>query len=81
MTTSEGIALSPDTNRGVDRMLAVAIQFVVAIAIWGGVGLALDQILPTAPWLQFTGVMVGTGIGLVLGQRRARQPRSGGDHG
>jgi len=73
MTTSEG-ALSPKTDRGVDLMLAVAIQFVVAVAIWGAVGLLLDQFLPVAPWLHFIGVMVGVGVGLVLAQRRAMAP-------
>jgi F0F1-type ATP synthase assembly protein I len=79
MTTSEGRALSPITDRGVDRMLAVAIRFVVAIAVWRGAGLALDQLLATAPWLQFTGVMVGTLVGLVLAQRFATVPEPGGD--
>jgi F0F1-type ATP synthase assembly protein I len=82
MTTSEDVALSPSTDRGVDLMLAVAIQFVVAIAVWGGIGLVLDLLLPTAPWLQFTGIMLGTAIGLVLAQRRAVPPPSNGDlHG
>jgi F0F1-type ATP synthase assembly protein I len=82
MTTSEGVALSPTTDRGVDLMLAVAIQFVVAIAVWGGIGLVLDLLLPTAPWLQFIGIMLGTAVGLVLAQRRAVPPPSNGDrHG
>jgi F0F1-type ATP synthase assembly protein I len=80
MTTSEGIALSPTTDRGVDLMLAVAIQFVVAVAVWGGVGLGLDLLLSSGPWLQFVGVMVGTGVGLVLAQRGAAPPGSNGDH-
>jgi F0F1-type ATP synthase assembly protein I len=82
MTTSEGIALSPATDRGVDRTLAVAIQFVVAVAVWGAVGLGLDQLLPTAPWLQFAGVTTGALIGLVLVQRRAVSPAAegGADH-
>lgn len=79
MTTSEG-ALSPNTDRGVDLMLAVAIQFVVAVAIWGAVGLALDQVLPVAPWLHFTGVMVGVAVGLVLAQRRAAAPEADEAH-
>jgi F0F1-type ATP synthase assembly protein I len=80
MTTSEGIALSPTTDRGVDLMLAVAIQFVVAVAVWGGVGLGLDLLLSTKPWLQFIGVMAGTVVGLVLSQRRATAPGSNGEH-
>ena len=82
MTTSEGIALSPATDRGVDRTLATAIQFVVAIAVWGGVGLGLDQFLSTAPWLQSAGVTAGALIGLVLVQRRAAPAAAdgGGDH-
>lgn len=80
MTTSEGTALSPTTDRGVDLMLAVAIQFVVAVAVWGAVGLGLDLLLSTGPWLQFVGVMVGTGVGLVLAQRGAAPPSSNGDH-
>ena len=81
MTTSEGRALSPTTDRGVDRMLAVAIRFVVAIVVWGAAGLALDQLLPTAPWLQFTGVMVGSVVGFVLAQRFATVPEPAGDGG
>ena len=80
MTTSEGIALSPTTDRGVDLMLAVAIQFVVAVAVWGGMGLGLDLLLSTGPWAQFVGVMVGTAVGLVLAQRGAASPGSNGDH-
>lgn len=79
MTTSEG-ALSPNTDRGVDLMMAVAIQFVVAVAIWSAVGLALDQVLPVAPWLHFTGVMVGVAVGLVLAQRRAVAPEADEAH-
>jgi F0F1-type ATP synthase assembly protein I len=62
------------TDHGVDLMLAVAIQFVVAVAVWGTVGLVLDLLLPTAPWLQFAGVTAGSLIGLVLVQRRATAP-------
>jgi F0F1-type ATP synthase assembly protein I len=62
-------------------MLAVAIRFVVATAVWGAAGLALDQLLPTAPWLQFTGVMVGSLIGLVLAQRSATVPALAGESG
>lgn len=80
MTTSEG-SLSPSTDQGVDLALVVAIQFVVAVAIWGAVGLALDQFLPIAPWGHFTGVMVGVAIGLVLAQRRAVAPHGDGGHG
>lgn len=80
MTTSEGTALSPTTDRGVHLMLAVAIQFVVAVAVWGAVGLVLDLLLPTAPWLQFAGILFGTAVGLVLAQRGAAPPRSNGDH-
>ena len=79
MTTSDG-ALSPKTDHGVDLMLAVAIQFVVAVTIWGAAGLALDQFLPVAPWLHFTGVLVGAGVGLVLVQRRAVAPEVDGAH-
>jgi F0F1-type ATP synthase assembly protein I len=62
-------------------MLAVAIQFVVAIAVWGVIGLGLDLLLPTAPWLQFAGVTAGALIGLVLVERRAVAPASGGQGG
>jgi F0F1-type ATP synthase assembly protein I len=74
MTTRKGTALSPNTDHGVDIPLAVAIQFVVAVVVWGGMGFVLDQILPVAPWLQFTGMLVGALIGLVLVQRRAMPP-------
>ena len=80
MTTSDG-ALSPKTDHGIDLMLAVAIQFVVAVAIWGAAGLALDQFLPVAPWLHFIGVLVGVAVGLVLVERRAVGPEAGEAHG
>lgn len=70
MTTSED-ALSPNTDRGVDAMLGVAIQFVVAISVWGAVGLVLDLVLPSESWLHFIGVLFGVFVGLVLAHRQA----------
>jgi F0F1-type ATP synthase assembly protein I len=75
------LQLSPNTDHGVDLPLAVAIQFVVAVVVWGGVGFALDRIVPVAPWLQFAGIMLGALIGLALVQRRAVAPDVDGGHG
>lgn len=70
--------MSPNTTGGVDFTLAAAIHYVVAVAVWGALGLLVDQILPTAPWGHVVGVFAGSQIGLVLVQRRAVVPTADG---
>lgn len=67
--------MSPQRDEhGLDTMLTVAIQIVVAVAVWGLAGLLVDLVAGTGPWVQFAGIVVGTMIGLTLVQRRATPP-------
>ncbi len=71
MTTHEGaVSTQPDAG-GLDVIATIAIQVVVAISVWGLVGLLVDLLLGTGPWVQFGGLLLGTMIALVLSQRRA----------
>lgn len=70
-------------GRELDTMVVIAIQVVVAVALWGLVGMLIDLVAGTAQWFQFVGVMLGTIIALALAQRRAspsEQP-AGDAHG
>lgn len=58
-------------DRGLDVMVVVAIQVVVAVSVWGLVGLLIDLALGTGPWAQFGGIMLGAFIALALAQRHA----------
>jgi F0F1-type ATP synthase assembly protein I len=72
MTTDEGAMSTTQTNdRGLDVMVVIAIEVVVAVAVWGLVGLLIDLIAGTAPWFQFGGIVLGTVIALALAQRHA----------
>jgi F0F1-type ATP synthase assembly protein I len=72
MATDEGAVSTTQTNdRGLDVMVVVAIQVVVAVSVWGLVGLLIDLALGTGPWVQFGGIMLGTFIALALAQRHA----------
>ena len=72
MTTDEGAMSTTRTNdRGLDVMVVIAIQVVVAVAVWGLVGLLIDLIAGTGPWVQFCGIVLGTMIALALSQRHA----------
>jgi len=59
------------TDRGLDVMVVIAIQLVVAVAVWGLVGLLIDLVAGTGPWVQFCGIVLGTMIALALVQRHA----------
>lgn len=75
------MATEPDAD-GLDTMAVIAIQVVVAVAVWGLVGLLIDLIAGTGPWLQFIGVLIGTLIALVMAQRLATpMPADGDGHG
>lgn len=60
-------------------MLVVAIEVVVAVAVWGLIGLIIDLVAGTGPWVQFGGVLMGTVVGLVLARRRATPLSTAGD--
>lgn len=47
------------------RMTGVGIEFVVAIALFAGVGYAIDRWRDTSPW----GVLIGLGVGFAVGMR------------
>jgi ATP synthase protein I len=54
-----------DTLAGWYRMAGVGIEFVVAIALFAGIGYAIDRWRGTGPW----GVLIGLGIGFAVGLR------------
>lgn len=73
---------TPSDADGLDTMAVIAIQVVVAIAVWGLLGLIIDLIAGTSPWVQFVGLLIGTLIALVLAQRLAAPRESTEDaHG
>ena len=47
------------------RMAGVGIEFVVAIALFAGIGYAVDRWRGTGPW----GVLIGLGVGFAVGLR------------
>lgn len=59
-----------------DAAWVMAIYFVVAVAVWGLIGFVLDLLLTLQPWLTFVGLLIGTGVGLLLAQRRAGETPS-----
>jgi F0F1-type ATP synthase assembly protein I len=71
VTTDEGAGSRPRDSHGTDTILTIAIEVVVAVAVWGLVGLVLDLVAGTGPWLQYIGILLGTMVGLALVQRRA----------
>lgn len=82
MTSDTGAPSPPDTDGGLDALLVVAIEVVVAVAVWGLIGLIIDLVAGTGPWVQFVGILVGTAIGLVLARRRATPLSAAGNaHG
>lgn len=78
MTTDTG-APSPPDDGGLNDVLVVAIEVVVAVAVWGLIGLIVDLVAGTSPWVQFFGVLTGTAVGLVLARRRATPLATPGD--
>lgn len=71
MTTDEDAVPRPRDPNGTDTVLTIAIQLVVAVAVWGLLGLVIDLVAGTGPWVQFVGIVLGTFVGLALAQRRA----------
>ena len=54
-----------DILAGWYRMTGVGIEFVVAIALFAGIGYAVDRWRGTGPW----GVLIGLGVGFAIGLR------------
>ena len=79
MTTDEGAVPRPRDSHGTDTILTIAIEVVVAVGVWGLIGLVIDLVAGTGPWVQFAGILVGTFVGLALVQRRATPAQA--DHG
>lgn len=71
MTTDEDAVTTHHDERGLDVMAVIAIQVVVAVAVWGLLGLVVDLVLGSRPWVQFCGIVLGTMIALALTQRHA----------
>lgn len=63
----------PDDTGSWYRMSGVGFEFVVAIALFGGIGWLLDRWLQTAPWLLIAGVFVGFAAGLGIVVKLAKQ--------
>ena len=47
------------------RMAGVGIEFIVAVALFAGIGYAIDRWRGSSPW----GVLIGAGIGFAVGLR------------
>ena len=54
-----------DILAGWYRMAGVGIEFVVAVALFAGIGYAIDRWRGTGPW----GVLIGAAIGFAVGLR------------
>lgn len=54
-----------DILAGWYRMAGVGIEFIVAIALFAGIGYAIDRWRGTGPW----GVLIGLGVGFAVGMR------------
>ena len=55
------------------RMAGVGVEFIVAVALFGGIGWFLDGRLDTAPWLLLAGCGLGFAVGLWLLYKAARR--------
>lgn len=44
----------------------MAVEFLTATLVWGGIGWLVDQWLGTAPWLMSIGFVLGNGAGIYL---------------
>ena len=58
-------ASEADILAGWYRMAGVGIEFVVAVALFAGIGYAIDRWRGSGPW----GVLIGAGIGFAVGLR------------
>lgn len=55
------------------RMTGVGIEFIVAVALMGGIGYGLDRWLDTSPWLMIVGGVIGFAVGLYNMARAAKK--------
>ncbi len=74
MTTDDPAGSAPPDGRGLSFAVTILIEVVVAVSVWGLLGLIVDVAVGTGPWVQFVGLLVGTMIALALAQRRATSP-------
>ena len=58
-------ASEADILAGWYRMAGVGIEFIVAVALFAGIGYAIDRWRGTSPW----GVLIGAAIGFAVGLR------------
>ena len=58
-------ASEADILAGWYRMAGVGIEFIVAVALFAGIGYAIDRWRGTGPW----GVLIGAAIGFTVGLR------------
>ena len=54
----------PEDLSGWFRMTGLGLEFIVAVAVVGGIGWWADKRLGTLPWLTLVGVAIGFAIGL-----------------
>lgn len=52
----------------------MAVEFLTATLVWGGIGWLVDQWLGTAPWLMSIGFVLGNGAGIYLVWLRSSSP-------
>ncbi len=55
------------------RMAGIGFEFIVAVGLFGGIGLWLDRTLNTAPCLMIAGFGLGFATGLLLMVRAANR--------
>lgn len=71
MATESRSSHAARSASGPGPAVRMAIQVVVAVAVWGLLGALVDAFTPWASWFAFTGTFGGTWVGLVLVDRDA----------
>jgi ATP synthase protein I len=64
--------------QGLDQSAVMTVELVVAVLLYGGLGLLVDRWLGTGPWFASIGTLVGFGAGLYLiwlrSERTGKEP-------